>query len=260
MKTGIFQSAAHGQSANERITRLESYIEKQDLDLIVCPELFLSGYNIGNELNTLAEAVEGESSNRIAELARRHQTAIIYGYPENSNGETFNSALCIDSKGRIVANHRKLLLPPGFEANHFAGGNTLTLFDLNGIRCAILICYDCEYPESVRAVAESGAKIIIVPTALSDQWGVVAEKLIPSRAFENGVWMVYANHAGSENGIRYFGGSCIVNPTGNDAARADSTESFISTDIDIAAVDRAQKRLPYVTRATELRALLNISS
>ena len=256
MRAGIFQSAGGGLTPQERLTRLDTALAREPLDLVVCPELFLSGYNVGDAIAELAEPAGGALSQGLSEIARRHCTAIIFGYPERDGAKIYNSAACIDDQGAIVANHRKLLLPPGFETNYFEPGDGLTLFELNGVRCSILVCYDAEFPETVRAAAEAGAQVVLVPTALVDNWSSVARQLIPARAFENGVWLLYANHAGRENGSRYLGASCIVAPDGSDAARAGDGEEVIVADIDLQRVAAAQNRLPYLKDVQRLRSLL----
>jgi predicted amidohydrolase len=256
MQVGVYQSALAGFTPGERLNKLEATIADAGLDLVVCPELFVSGYNVGNEINDLAESIDGLSAGRITQIAKATQTAIICGYPEKQNGRTYNSALCVDTQGELIANHRKLLLPPGFEGDYFEPGDQTTLFELGGLKCALLICYDVEYPESVRAVAEMGAQLVIVPTALGADWGIVADKLIPTRAFENGVWLAYANHAGIENELSYYGGSCIVAPNGSDAARAGVAESLITANVDVESVQRAQARLPYLHGVKQLRSKL----
>ena len=256
MRAGIFQCEGGGLTPLERLAQLENAISGQMLDLVVCPELFLSGYAVGEELRRFAETKEGPFSNKVGCLAKQQGTAIIYGYPEQQNGSLFNSAICIDSNGHTVSNHRKMLLPPGFESEYFSNGDQLSTFNLGPFKCAMLVCYDVEYPEAVRAAAEAGAQIIIVPTALGDQWGVVAHKLIPTRAFENGVWVMYANHAGVENDTRYLGNSCIVAPDGSDAIRAGITQQLIIAEITIDAVTQAQSRLPYLKVVPQLRAII----
>jgi predicted amidohydrolase len=94
--------------------------------------------------------------------------------------------------------------------------------------------------------------LLIVPTALNVSWPVVADKVMPARAFENGVWLAYVNHAGCENGISYYGHSCILTPTGQDAARAGGSEEILTAQIDAGAVNAAQKRLPYLTDVTRI--------
>jgi predicted amidohydrolase len=244
VRAGIFQCDGGGLSPHERLAQLEHAILGQQLDLVVCPELFLSGYAVGDDVRQFAETQDGAFSNRVASLARHQKTAIVYGYPEQQNELLFNSAICIDNKGHVVSNHRKMLLPPGFESEYFTSGDQLSTFNLGPVKCTMLVCYDVEYPEAVRAAAEAGAQIIIVPTALSEQWGVVAHKLVPTRAFENGVWVLYANHAGVENNARYLGNSCIVAPDGTDVIRAGTKQQLIIAEISLDALTRAQKRLP----------------
>lgn len=245
MRIGVFQSAGGGLSPQQRLDRLATAMSQQALDLVVCPELFMSGYNVGESLVELAEPQNGAFAQQVAKLAVSCGSAIVYGYPERDGDRVFNSALCIDKRGEVIANHRKLLLPPGFESDHFEYGTGLTLFNLNGVCCAILICYDAEFPEAVRAVTRAGASIVCVPTALLDEWASVAFNMMPTRAFENGVWLAYANHAGSENGVDYLGASCIVAPDGKDSARAGREETLISAEFSSERVEAARVRLPY---------------
>ena len=132
----------------------------------------------------------------------------------------------------------------------------MTLFDYMGLKCAILICYDAEFPETLRKAAQMGVQLVIVPTALNVSWPIVADKVMPTRAFENGVWLAYANHSGIENGLEYYGHSCIVTPTGADAARAGLAEEILLAKIDAGAVKTAQKRLPYLKDVTCLNSVL----
>jgi predicted amidohydrolase len=245
MKTAIFQCDGAGLTPQARLGKLARAIEGQGLDLVVCPELFMSGYHVGPLLHELAEAADGGFSQQAAQLARTAGTAIVYGYPERDGDSVFNSALAIGADGTPLANHRKLAIPPGSEESWFAPGQGLTLFQLGGMTCGLLICYDAEFPEAVRAACLAGAEAVIVPTALSDQWDQVADRVMPARAFENGCWVLYANHAGAENGLAYHGGSCIVGPQGRDAARAGAAEQLITATIDAASVAAARARLPY---------------
>ncbi|MFT5260337.1 MAG: putative amidohydrolase [Saprospiraceae bacterium] len=253
MRAAIFQARSAGQSLAKRLGELEKNLARDNLDLLVCPELYLSGYNVGDTLSLLAQPVDGEHVQQIAALAIKYQCAIVYGYPERAHdGGLFNAAACVDKAGENIAHHRKLMIPPGFEQDVFDSGSKLTLFQLGEFKCALLICYDAEYPEAVRAAAQTGAQVIIVPTALSENWGSVATQMMPTRAFENGVWFLYANHAGEENGLRYYGGSCIVTPDGTDAARAGAQEELIIAELDLTQVTTAQNRLPYLRGAEQL--------
>jgi 5-aminopentanamidase len=256
MRAGVFQCNGAGLSPQARLDKLAAVIEGRNLDLVVCPELFMSGYHVADQVRALAEPASGPFAQGAATLARKTSTAIVYGYPERDGSMVYNSALAIGAGGATLANHRKLAIPPGSEEGHFIAGTGLTLLSLGGMRCAILICYDAEFPEAVRAACLAGAETVIVPTALSSQWDQVADRVIPARAFENGCWLLYANHAGTENGLTYHGGSCILTPQGRDAARAGADEELISAVLDQPSVTAARQRLPYFRDLADLRPRL----
>ncbi|MEB8433714.1 carbon-nitrogen hydrolase family protein [Cocleimonas sp. KMM 6892] len=259
LNVAIFQSDADESDVRHRVNKLEKALVNvpESTDLLVCPELFTSGYNMGEQLKHRAESQLGETAKHVAELAKHFNTAIVYGYPEQEEERIYNSALCIDKHGETLINHRKLLLPPGFEADHFDSGKNMSYFNIGAFKCCVLICYDAEFPESIRAAALAGVHAVIIPTALSENWGVVSEKVMPTRAFENGIWVIYANHSGTENNLRYYGGSCIVQPDGIDAARAGAGEETIFAKISINAVEAAQTRLPYLSQIQTLKALIS---
>ncbi len=256
MRAGIFQSSCERPTPIDRLAGLAAAVQSEHFDLLVCPELFMSGYDVGDKLFTRAESSDGPFAHLVAELSLASGTTIVYGYPERAGAKLYNAAACISPAGRLLANHRKLVLPPGFESRYFEPGSELTVFEIGGVRCAILICYDAEHPESVRAAAEAGVQVVIVPTALVDAFPNVALQMMPTRAFENGVWVLYANHAGHEAGAHYLGASCIVAPNGNDVARASAVEQVISARLDMACVTAAQARLPYLRDVNRLRTIL----
>jgi predicted amidohydrolase len=245
VRAAIFQSSTAGLAPPDRLERLHRAAAEAEADLLLCPELFLSGYTTAAEARRHAEPADGPFAAGVARIAQATGTAIVYGYPEAADGALYNAAQCIDAGGKSLANHRKLVLPPGFESEVFATGKALTLFELNGIRFGLLICYDVEFPEAARATARAGAQAILAPTALAAQWTAVAEQVVPARAFENGVYLLYANHAGAEGDVRYLGASCVVGPDGSVHARAGETEEVIAAGLDPLRVEAAQSRLPY---------------
>ena len=255
MKAGIWQCDGAGLSVSERLNGLEAAIAGQGLDVVLCPELFACGYHIGADAARLAEPADGAFAQAVQALAARTRTAVLYGYAERDGEAVFNAAQLVGPKGRI-AHHRKLAIPPGPETGRFAEGQGCAVFDFMGLRCAILICYDAEFPEGPRAAALAGAEVLFVPTALSDQWGNVSREVMPSRAFENGLWLLYANHAGEENGLCYYGGSRIVGPVGQSMAVAGAEPELILTELDGEAVRAARARLPYLADRAGLLARL----
>jgi predicted amidohydrolase len=83
-----------------------------------------------------------------------------------------------------------------------------------------VICYDVEFPETVRAAAVRGARLVLVPTALSEGFEAVPQLLVRARALENQVTVAYANHSGTEDDCDFLGGSVIAAPDGSLLAAA----------------------------------------
>jgi 5-aminopentanamidase len=243
MKIAIYQGEGRSARVDENveiIRRSAFSAARQGADLIIFPELFLTGYNIGSAAHALAEPADGPSSRKTAEIAGSANIAMLYGYSERHEADVYNSALLIDREGRARASYRKAHLYGSYEKTYFKPGNQLLLVDLEGLNIGILICYDVEFPEAVRPLANAGADLIAVPTALMEDYCRVAEKVVPARAYESEIYVAYVNRCGSEGDIVYCGRSCLVGPDGRDVLRAGLTEALLVADIDKKAIAEAR--------------------
>lgn len=255
-RLAVGQAPAELSTAGDRIQWLRDTlptVTAEGADLLLLPELFATGYNIGDEVLNRAEPATGQTAQAVSKLAQEHKLAIHYGYPEADGACIFNAAQCFGPDGNRLGGHRKLLIPPGFERAHFTPGNGCALFTYRSIRIATLICYDAEFPETARHVAALGAQVILVPTALGAEWEWVSQRMIPTRAYENGVYLAYANSAGSERGLDYLGQSFIAAPDGRELARAGLQPEVIYATLEMNRVAAAQARLPYLSDRTSLR-------
>ena len=262
----MFQGPVEGGPVAANLDRLErtaSDAARQGGELLVCPEMFLSGYAIGPaEVRRLAEPVDGPSASRAAAIARATGIALLYGYPElGPDGRVYNAALMLDRHGHRLANHRKTHLFGDLDRNAFSAGDSPpTMAEIDGTRVGILICYDVEFPENVRALALAGAELVAVPTANMVPFSFVMDHLIPTRAYENHLFVAYVNRCGREGDIEYLGGSCVVGPDGLDLARAGSGEQLIVAEIDLARLRDHPPLNPYLAdRRPELYAGLTES-
>lgn len=245
----VGQSPAELATTRARLDWLSAVLPEvaaKQTDLLLLPELFATGYNIGDQIAARAEAADGPIAQTIAALAKAHGIAIHYGFAEADGDHIFNAAQCFGPDGMLLGGHRKLLIPPGFEADQFKRGKGCKLFTYKGLRIATLICYDAEFPETARHVAAMGAQLILVPTALGASWDWVSRTMIPTRAYENGVFLAYANSAGTENGMHFLGQSFVAAPDGEELARAGGSPEFIYAALDHMRVAAAQSRLPYL--------------
>ncbi|WP_034278616.1 carbon-nitrogen hydrolase family protein [Haloechinothrix halophila] len=202
-------------------------------ELVVFPEMFTTGYHIGADILTLAEPTDGTTARAVARLATEHRVAIAYGYPERDGDAVFNAVQLIGPDGARLANYRKTHLYGDLDRTRFTPGERVVVqAEVHGLLVGLLICYDVEFPEAVRAHALAGTDLLLVPTALMSPYETVADTLVPARAYESQLYLAYANHTGQEGTLRYCGRSCVVAPTGQVLARGGHDDDLLLADID----------------------------
>ncbi len=200
--------------------------------ILLLPEMYLSGYNIGPEAArrhamTMADLAPAQ------EIAHGLRIALAFGYPERVGDEVANSAVLIGPDGALLLNYRKTHLFGDLDRTMFkAVGEAFPLATLGGAKIGLLICYDIEFPEPARCLALAGADIILIPTAQMPPYEQVARHVIPARAYENQTYIAYANHSGAENGLAYIGLSSICGPDGAILALAGADEEMIFAETD----------------------------
>ncbi len=212
-------------------------------DLLVLPEMALTGYNIGvAAVAAAAESEDGALDRALAAAARRHGIAILAGYPRrDGEGRVLNAVRLVDRDGAPVATYAKTHLYGAVDRAQFAAGDGYApVVVLGGWRLGLAICYDIEFPETARLLALGGAEVILAPTANMAPFDSIARRVVPTRAEENAVYVVYANYCGAEGAFAYFGLSCVCRPDGADLARAGAGEEMIFADLDRAALDAAR--------------------
>lgn len=250
MKIALYQGAGKPARVDENLAIIRDQAfsaAEQGADLIIFPELILSGYNIGQTVQELAQPADGPACQRVSRFARDANIAILYGYPERFDTEVYNSALLIDRNGNTRANYRKTHLFGSYEKSSFKPGDSLLIAELEGLKIGILICYDVEFPEAVRALVNAGADFIAVPTALMVDYCRVAEHIVPTRAYESEIFVAYVNRCGSEGDTIYCGRSCLVGPDGRDILRAGISEELLIADIDKNAIAEERETNPVLS-------------
>lgn len=240
MKLAALQmhSMAGDQTANLfRIETAAREAVENGADLLVAPELAVTGYGAGDVISELAEPADGDLAERLAALSRETGVALVVGFAERDGKTVFNSAIYADGQRSIV--YRKSHLFGPYERKRFAPGKPAAcIVEHRGMKLGMLICYDVEFPENVRRLAQAGAQAVIVPTALpaSDHAEFIARKLVPVRAFENQVFVAYVNHCGNDALFSYAGLSGVVAPDGTMLAEAPETgEALLFAELDPAA-------------------------
>lgn len=179
--------------------------------LLVAPEVFFPGYNSG-AIPALAQPRGGDWHQALSAMCRAAGCGLVVGYAERDGASVYNSAVAFDAAGHEVGHYRKTQLFGPREKAIFAPGEALSVFEVEGIRAAILICYDVEFAPLLRQLAEQGVKLLLVPTANPEPNIHVSRLVVPAHAINHGLTIAYANYCGVEGDIAYCGGSTIVAP------------------------------------------------
>lgn len=216
MRLGLYQATSPSGDIDAGLAVLNDALHQAkaaSIDMLVLPELFLPGYQA---------CVHGALGDTVIDKAQAaaadHGVALTIGLPEPRDGATFNSAFSFGSDGALLATYQKIQLFGPDEAGAFKAGSDYVVFDYKGVRFGLMICYDVEFPEHVRALKRLGAQAILVPTANMEPFSNVNQYLVPARAMENAVTVVYANYCGSEGALEYVGRSLIAGPDGHSLA------------------------------------------
>jgi predicted amidohydrolase len=218
-------------------------------DLVVFPELQLSGYSLGS--------VDQDTSRTAGDVtAIADGVAALVGFHERDGGQRYNSAAYIES-GALLHVHRKLYLvdyAPFEEGAHFAPGESLRAFDTAGGRVAVLICNDAWQPFLPSLAAQDGAELLLVPAASSTVVPEAEPYWREATRFYARVlqcYVVFVNRVGVEAGFTFWGGSHVVDPLGEVVAEAPRLEeSLLFVDVDLDRVSARRRELPL---AGELR-------
>ena len=207
------------------LAKFEHYLAeamRQGADLVVFPELALTGYACGDRFFDLAEPVPGPSSERLASAAKALGLYIVWGMPEEGlPGVLYNSAVLVGPEGHVgtwrkhtLPGHATDLAGPGAfpDRRYFRAGSSSPVFPTALGRLGLMVCYDVFFPEIARLLTLQGADLLIGISGSPCFERAIFETLVAARAMENAVWFAYCNVGGVEGGIAYWGGSRLIGP------------------------------------------------
>jgi predicted amidohydrolase len=246
---------------DENVRRVEQVLaDAGGSDLVVFPELSVTGYSVGEVERDLATEADDE---RLLALSRQAGTAgLLLGFVEGSaeRVRVYNSAAYYED-GQVVHVHRKLYLPTYSifeERKIFSPGQTMRAFTARPCgRMAILTCNDAWQPQLAFIAVQDGARVLVVPTSS-------AQSLFPEHYDSRGYWrgitrfygrmfqtfVVFVNRVGTEGKLRFWGGSHVVDPWGNVIAEAPlDAEDVFTVDIDLDAVRQRRMQVPLIKEA-----------
>lgn len=233
------------------IRKMSAQARQAGADVVAFHECSITGYTFARRLSkeqmlALAEVIpEGQSVQALMEIARENNIVVLAGLFEKDNDDRLYKAYVCVNKSGLVSKFRKL---HPFINPHLTPGSEYVVFDLLGWKCGILICYDNNIIENVRATVLLGADIIFMPhvtmctPSTRPGAGFVDPKLwqnrennsaglreefdglkgrawlmkwLPARAYDNGVYVIFSNPIGMDDDQLKNGCSMIIDPFGD---------------------------------------------
>lgn len=216
-------------------------------ELLVTPEMSVGGYPLSAAaLAEAREPVSGPHGEAVAAIARETGVAIVHGWPETAGTAVHNSAAVTSPEGTLLTYRKGHLFGPQERTLFTPGSQGVAQTRLGGLTVGLLICYDVEFPEAVRAHALAGTELLVVPTALMRPWEFVARVVVPARAFENGLFIAYTNWTGDRGGLGFCGLTRVAAPDGGLVAVEGEGAELLFADIDPARVVAARTSTTYL--------------
>ena len=214
---------------------------------ILFPELFLTGYSLGDRAIEMAETKDGPSVRQVAALAGSQHIAVLMGYAERSTDGrgAFDAVFVANAQGKICGTYHKNHLFQA-EKNWFLPGDRQMVIDFGLGPVGLLICYDLEFPEAARELALRGARWVATCTGNMVPNQHLQEIFVQARAAENHYWVAVANRVGREADLDFFGGSAVADPSGVLITRANDQETILFADIDLRCADHARVNADYL--------------
>jgi predicted amidohydrolase len=234
MKAGFLQFCPVFGAKQHNLARIKTLLHGTVADLIVLPELCSTGYLFSDwdELEGLAEGLDGPTTLFMGSLAREMNCAFAYGFAEAWGSTIYNSVALVSPEGMLGV-YRKVHLFMDEKSLFTAGNEGFSILAYGGVNYGMMICFDWIFPEAARTLALKGAQVILHPANLVLPH---CPDAMVTRAIENRVFIITANRTGSEEKTgkewRFIGQSQVIAPDGKILVRAQEEECVKIIDID----------------------------
>ncbi|MFW9821115.1 MAG: nitrilase-related carbon-nitrogen hydrolase [Candidatus Thorarchaeota archaeon] len=244
MKVGYIQTSPVFGDKKHNFKQIENLMVNFHADLIVLPELFATGYTFVSkeEAMSLAEDWKGETSVFLTKLASLSNSIVVGGFIEKERDKIYNAAMIVSNKG-VIESYRKIHLYYKEKLWFSPGNKPLKVYELNGMRIGIMICFDWIFPETARTLSLLGADIIAHPANLVLPY---CQNAMITRCLENRVFVITSNRIGEEkrgsDHFKFTGKSQITSYNGEVLSSAPNDKPHVDF-IDINIQKARDKRL-----------------
>ncbi len=244
MNISIIQTKLHWESASKNLKMFDEKIDalKGDVDLIILPEMFTTGFSMSPE--NLAEEWPGQSVKWMQQKAITKGVAIAGSIIIEEDSKYFNRLVFAHPDGKLEHYDKRHLFRMSGEHKYYDEGIHRVVVTYKDFRILLLVCYDLRFPVWSRNQNDYDMILIVAnfPEARRYAWNT----LLPARAIENQCYVAACNRVGLDgNGVNYTGDSQIIDPLGKIIALANPNENqVISANINIQEVINFRKAFP----------------
>ena len=234
---------------DENFAKAEQMIRQamsEQPDGLVLPETWNTGFFPKENLPSLCDRDGQRVKAEIGALAKEYRVNIVAGSVSNlRDGKVYNTAMVFDRTGQCIASYDKThLFTPMGEDDYFTPGDHLCRFELDGVQCGIIICYDVRFPELTRSLTVPGLDVLFVVS----QWPKVRtfhlRTLTTARAIENQMFVVCCNSCGTAGETVYGGNSAIIDPWGELLAAAGEQEQKLTAQCALETLTQIRNTIP----------------
>jgi predicted amidohydrolase len=232
IKLALAQTSCKQGDKKENLKKIEETVMKakrQAAELVIFPELSLTGYVVRDQIYELAETIPGPSTKVIENISRKTKAHIVFGMPELSQkaqATIYNASVLVGPEG-FIGKYRKMYLPTHSvfeEKRYFRPGYQTAVFDTELGKIGLIICYDIFFPEVSRLARLEGAQLLVCISASPAVRRTFFETLTAARAIENVTFLAIVNLVGVEDGLQFWGGSRLIGPQGKILVKAKCDE------------------------------------
>ena len=218
---------------------------ESDPDVIVLPETWTTGFFPKRNLEEMCDDDGKRVKEEIGALAKEFGVNIVAGSVANMrSGKVYNTAYIFDRKGDCIASYDKThLFTPSGEEKFCTPGDHLCTFQLDGVSCGLVICYDIRFPELTRTMTVPGLDMLFVVAQWPNARTHHLRSLCIARAIENQMFLVCCNSCGTAGKITHGGNSSVVDPWGETLALAGEGEEIISADCDLQILENIRSTI-----------------
>jgi predicted amidohydrolase len=264
LNVAVVQMAPELAKMEDNVGTMSETIAKiatqQSVDVIVFPELSVTGYEGGARFAQMAQRVPGAVTNILGQRASEFGVYVLVGMAVKEDVETvlYNGAILIAPDGEVAGDYRKIHLPAE-ERLVFRPGYRIRPIETEVGVLGVMTGWDLAFPEMARSLMLGGAEIILLPAAWQTQDADMWRTLLVARAYENDIFIAAANRIGEEPSYVFAGQSAVLAPSGEVLAALEEPESgyvVVRIDLDEVRHRREESQIMLARQPGSYRAIV----